>query len=137
MSSDSIFTRVGNLISYNIDKATTDPDAQRYADEQAAARKQQDIADAKAAEKQQEEAEEKAKQDANYKEATYTTSTFITEIFKYTGISFGGSLLILLAIYTGHIAANDAIGRGYSYRILYFIYGGLFCIFVLPYYIIQ
>ena len=137
MSSDSIFTRVGNLVSYNINKATTDPDAQRYADEQAAARRQQDIADAKAAEEKKAAEAAEAKQKANLKDATYDTSTFVTQIFKYIATAFGSSIYILLALYTGHIAANDAIGRAPSYRTLYFIYGTVFSIFVLPYYIIQ
>lgn len=137
MSSDSLLTRASNLVSYNLYKATTDPDAQRYADEQAAARKQQDIADAKAAEEKKVVEAAEAKQKANYKEATYDTSTFITQIIKYIGTAFASSIYILLALYTGHIAANDAIGRAPSYRTLYFIYGTVFSIFVLPYYIIQ
>ena len=128
--SDSIFTRVGNLISYNLYQATTDPDAKRFADEQNAARKKQEEATAIIAEKKDVE----IKQVKNLEKAK---GTLVGKIVKYTLMSFMIFIFVLFAVYTGHLAANDAIGRSYWYRILYFIYGLIFCVFVAPYYVIQ
>lgn len=136
-SDDSIFSRINNLVSYNLYKATTNPDAKRFADEQNATRKQQEIAISKATAKKQAEEDAKKQQDANYKKATYSTSQFVKDVVKYTTLSFMIFIIILFAVYTGHLAANDAIGRSIPYRILYFIYGALFCIGVAPYYLIQ
>ena len=133
-TSDSIFTRVGNLINYNLYRATTDPDAKRFADEQKAARKRQDEAAAIEAEKKKGE----IKQEKNLEKAKNKgAATLIGKIVKYTLLSFMIFIFVLFAVYTGHLAANDAIGRPYWYRILYFIYGAIFCVFVAPYYVIQ
>lgn len=136
-SDDSIFSRINNLISYKVYQATTDPDAKRFADEQNAARKQQEAAAAAAATKKQAEEDAKKQQDSNYKKATYSTSQFVKDVVKYTTLSFMIFIFVLFAVYSGHLAANDAIGREVPYRILYFIYGALFCIGVVPYYLIQ
>ena len=134
---ESLFTKISNLVSYKVNQATTDPDAQRFAAEQAVARKKQDEAAAATAATAAAKADADKKQAVNYKDATYSTYTLVGEIIKYTIISFTIFVCILFAVYTGHLAANDAIGRKIQYRILYFIYGMIFCIFVAPYYLIQ
>ena len=134
---DSLFTKISNLVSYKVNQATTDPDAQRFAAEQALARKRQENEAAKATAASEAKATADKKQAADYKDATYSMTTLIGEIVKYTLISFTIFVFILFAVYTGHLAANDAIGRKIHYRILYFIYGMIFCIFVAPYYLIQ
>jgi hypothetical protein len=53
----------------------------------------------------------------------------ISEIYKYVFLS----LFVLAALYAGHLAANDAIGRPYYYRILYFIWGSSF-LGILPFF---
>lgn len=135
-TSDSIFTRVGNLINYNLYRATTDPDAKRFADEQNAARKKQEEAVAVVAEKKEVEIKQ-AKNLEKAKGRDKGAATLIGKIVKYTLLSFMIFIFVLFAVYTGHLAANDAIGRSYWYRILYFIYGLVFCVFVAPYYVIQ
>jgi uncharacterized membrane protein (DUF106 family) len=137
MATESIFTRASNLLNYKLYQATTDPDAKRFADEQNAARKKQEEAEAAAAAKNIAETKKAEIQSENLKKAEYSTGTFIGQIVKYTLISFAVFIFVLFAVYTGHLAANDAIGRSYWYRILYFIYGCIFCVFVAPYYIIQ
>jgi hypothetical protein len=135
--SESIFTRASNLLNYKLYQATTDPDAARFADEQNAARKRQEEEAAAAAKKEADAAQKAETQAENLKKAEYSTGTFIGQIVKYTIMSFTIFIFVLFAVYTGHLAANDAIGRTYWYRILYFIYGCIFCIFVAPYYLIQ
>ena len=133
----SLFDRVNNLISYKLFQATNDPDAKRFAEQQNAARKKQEAAAKAAAEaKTKKEAADKA-QVANLKKAEYSSGTFAKQVVKYTVASITIFIYVMFALYTGHLAANDAIGRDPAYRILYFIYGALFCIFVCPYYIIQ
>lgn len=48
---------------------------------------------------------------------------------------FNTFLMITLAVVSGMLSANDAIGREWPYRILYFIYGSLFFPIMLLYYL--
>ena len=133
----SLFDSVNNLISYKLFQATNDPDAKRFAEQQKAARKKQEAAAKAAADAQTKKAEHDKVQAVNLKKAEYSSGTFAKQVVKYTVSSISIFIYVMFALYTGHLAANDAIGRSPAYRILYFIYGALFCIFVLPYYIIQ
>jgi hypothetical protein len=132
-----LFTKTNNYIQYKIFKATDDPGATAFAKQQKA---EADAAAAKVA-KDTKVAEEKKKADEqqakNLKKAQYSGKTFIGQIISYAITAFLIFLFILFALYTGHLAANDAIGRPVEYRILFFIYGALFSLFVFPYYIVQ
>lgn len=129
-----LFSRINNYIQYRIFKATEDPEAAAFAQQQKAA---QAAADKKAAQEATAADQKKAadkKQADNLRKAN---RSFIGEVISYTIIAFLVFLFILFAVYTGHLAANDAIGRPTEYRVLFFIYGALFSLFVFPYYLIQ
>lgn len=134
----SFLTNLSNTISYKLNQATTNPDAQRYSDEQERLQKQKEEEEKKSELKIVEKENAKSKQEAALKKANSSNPTnIIKEVVYYISISFVIFLFILFAIYAGHLAANDAIGREISYRVLYFIYGIIFSPFVVLYYIIQ
>jgi len=58
-------------------------------------------------------------------------------LFKKISITFITALIVGLALWGGTLAANDAIFRSKGYRVLNFIYGSIFCVFVLPYYLLR
>lgn len=136
MSSD-LLTKISNIFSYKIYTLTNDPAATAYAATQAAATKQQAQAQAAAQTQAATQAQTDANNAALAKQANYGVSNFIGEVVLYTGMAFSIFLYILFAVYTGHLSANDAIGRTIPYRIFYFIYGIIFSPLVAIYYIIQ
>ena len=118
----SLIEKISNIVQYKIYQATNDPAAAAFAKEQAAA-----------AAKVSKTTSASAK-----KEPVNTQPSSLTQkIITYTIFSFFIALFILFAIYTGHLAANDAIGRPIAYRILFFLYGTIGCVFVAPYYLIK
>ena len=127
-----LLTRLYNYTQYKIFKATEDPAVTAFAQQQKAAAAAATAAATAAKEKeaQQTEASTKAKQQK-------AKPSFLRQVVSYTIGAFLIFLFLLFAIYTGHLAANDAIGRPIEYRILFFIYGAIFSVFVFPYYLIQ
>jgi len=133
----SIIDKITNILQYKVYQATTDPDADAFAKEQQAARDKAAAATQASQEEQTAEQQAATQQSQNLTKAQYSATTFLKQIVKYTILAFFIFLIILFAIYTGHLAANDAIGHPIEYRILFFIYGAIFSVFVAPYYIIQ
>jgi Fe2+ transport system protein B len=133
----SIIDKITNILQYKVYQATTDPDADAFAKEQKAARDKAAAAAAEQASAQATTKQAATAQSQNLTKAQYSATTFLKQIVKYTIFAFFIFLIILFTVYTGHLAANDAIGRPIEYRILYFIYGAIFSAFVAPYYIIQ
>ena len=58
-------------------------------------------------------------------------------LFKKISTTFITALIVGLALWAGTLAANDAIFRSKGYRVLNFIYGSVFFIVVLPYYLFR
>jgi len=130
----SIFSRIKNMVSYKLYKATTDPDAERFVEEQKANRAKieaYETSDVSGT------IDISGTMDISGTNIQLPPQNLIAEIIKNIVSSFFIFLFILFAIYSGHLAANDAIGRDIQYRILYFIYGTIFAPFVCLYYIIQ
>ena len=129
----SIFSRIKNMISYKLYKATTDPDAERFVKEQMSNRAKIEA---------YESSDTSITDTSGNTDISGTTlalppQSLITEIIKNVVFSFFVFLFILFAIYSGHLAANDAVMRDPPYVILYFIYGTIFAPFVVIYYFIQ
>lgn len=68
-------------------------------------------------------------------ENTFRLSRLINETVRITMSTVGSLFLVMLFLISGMLTANDAIGRDISYRILYFIYGGLGFPVMLIYYL--
>jgi hypothetical protein len=68
-------------------------------------------------------------------ENTFRLSRLINETVRITMSTVGSLFLVMLFLISGMLTANDAIGRDVSYRILYFIYGGLGFPVMLIYYL--
>lgn len=68
-------------------------------------------------------------------ENTFRLSRLINETMRITMSTVGSLFLVMLFLISGMLTANDAIGRDISYRILYFIYGGLGFPVMLIYYL--
>ena len=130
----SIFSRIKNMVSYKLYKATTDPDAERFVEEQKANRAKIEAYETSDASGN---IDISGTMDISGTNIQLPPQNLIAEIIKNIVSSFFIFLFILFAIYSGHLAANDAIGRDIQYRILYFIYGTIFAPFVCLYYIIQ
>jgi hypothetical protein len=67
------------------------------------------------------------------KNTTYTAPNYVSIITRTVIIC----LIIGVAITAGMLAANDAIGRPVGFRLLNFVYGSIFCVITLPYYLIR
>jgi hypothetical protein len=136
----SIFSRIKNMVSYKLYKATTDPDAERFVEEQKANRAKIEAYETSDASGNMDilgNIDISGTMDISGTNIQLPPQNLIAEIIKNIVSSFFIFLFILFAIYSGHLAANDAIGRDIQYRILYFIYGTIFAPFVCLYYIIQ
>jgi hypothetical protein len=85
---------------------------------------------------QQEEATlvaQKQKEEAERQE--FKVGRFLKETMSITTKVVLTCFLIVLMLVSGMLCANDAIGREIQYRVLYFFYGALGFVFVLPYYV--
>ena len=128
------------MISYKFYKATTDPDAERFVEEQKANRAKieaYETSDASGNMDILRNIDISGNMDISGTNIQLPPQNLIAEIIKNIIFSFFVFLFILFAIYSGHLAANDAIGRDIQYRILYFIYGTIFAPLVFLYYMIQ
>lgn len=67
--------------------------------------------------------------------ATFSVKRMISDIFATAGNVVGAFIFVVFFLIGGTLCANDAIGRPISYRILYFIYGGIFFPITIIYYI--
>jgi hypothetical protein len=73
------------------------------------------------------------KQEAERQE--FKVGRFLKETMSITTKVVLTCFLIVLMLVSGMLCANDAIGRDIQYRVLYFFYGAIGFLFVLPYYI--
>ena len=135
----SPLTSIGNKIQYLIAKNISDPDANAYAQQQArqqvqdlAVKKQQaklDIAAAKEAADTKIKEEEVASLAARSK---FDTKQLISDAAIGTLKAVGILIIVCLALYGGHIVANQSIGYSVPFRILSFVYGSLLSFWILP-----
>ena len=135
----SLVSQLFNKIQYHVTKAVSDPKANEFVKEQAAQAKQEaEIKERKELEvtekkKINEMALEKQKEIINLNER----NTF--SIKRAIGKAASGILnalriivFIVLVIYGGILAANDAIGYNFPFRILSFIYGCVCFWYIIP-----
>ena len=121
------------MISYKLYKATTDPDAERFVEEQKTNRAKIEAYESS----DTSITDASGNTDISGTKLPIPSQSLITEIIKNIVFSFFVFLFILFAVYSGHLAANDAVMRDPPYVILYFIYGTIFAPFVVLYYFIQ
>jgi cation transport ATPase len=133
-----------NKVSYALHEATYDPNAEKYAKAQEAA-KQKALDDAKKSAEAKKAAEEKAaadakaaaeKAEAEKKEKereNFEIGRMVGRVFGTAGTILGVFLLIVLGVYGASLATNLNIYRNVWYRILYMIYGFLGFFLVIPY----
>ena len=134
-----LFTQVVNKIQYKISEWASDPKAQEYAKQQEAqarhnaetqARKQTAEEQARVQAAATAEAEAKARDLASRSQfsPTRASSNIATGILN----GFMQLIFVLIAMYGGHLAANEAIGYNLPFRLLSFIYGTIFFFIVIP-----
>ena len=137
----SFFTSLVNKITYQINKAVSDPEAEAYAAAQAKQAKQDAAVAANKANKE-EKAEAKAKAAKDAKDAAEKLSArsnssisgFAGESSQQILIVFFVLAYITVATYGGHLAANRDIGYSIAGRIVSFIYGTiLFPVLIIQY----
>ena len=135
----SLLEKLSNKIQYITSKQLDDPQAEEYARQQKAQKKQDLAIKKREQEKEKDDAKaqaKKAEEDAKAAELVRRSEfkpgraigNSATQILKI----LGSLVLVLLMLYGGHLAANEAIGYKYPFRILYFLYGALLFIFVIP-----
>ena len=137
--STSLFTTFKNKIQYLIAKKVSDPKADEYAKIQA-----DKAAQAAAVKKREDEAKAKASQDAVTQAASnvaaadlaarskFKPKELMSEVAKGILAGFMSLVLLCFILYGGHLASNAAIGYNVPFRILSFIYGVIFSIWVVP-----
>lgn len=135
----SLLTGISNKIQFLISKQISDPQADAYAKQQEAQAKQD--AETRKREKkanqdrlrEQEKQDEKNKADAELKRRSEFS---MRQLFRDTAgqiLGYTMSLILLvIVLYGGHIAANEAIGYRAPFRILSFIFGSLGFFYYIP-----
>lgn len=120
--------------------AISDPKAEEYARQQALQRKQDEEVKRREAEAAQTDAQRAAKKAADQaastelaKRSQFNTTQASSDIAKRVINGFFQWLLILTALYSGHIAANMSIGYNVPFRVFSFFYGTLFFFLIIPY----
>jgi hypothetical protein len=134
-----LLTKLTDKIQYTVSKQLDDPEAAEYANQQKAQAIQDSAVQKREQEKQKEDAKVAAKKE---KDAAAAAELVRRSEFKpqraIGGAAiqilsiFGSLVLILIMLYAGHIAANEAIGYGIPFRLLSFLYGALFFFYVIP-----
>lgn len=76
-----------------------------------------------------------AEAETKAEKATFNLGRLFTDTLSIAGKVIASLLIVMLFLVSGMLCANDAIGRDYRYRILYFIYGGLGFPIMLIYYL--
>ncbi len=139
-----LLDQVSNTVSYQIHKATYDPEAERYAKkvaEDAAKKASMEEAAKKAAASESEkkaraeaEAAKKAAMEAEQKEReTFDTQRLIGRVFGTVGKIVLVFFILVLGVLGASLATNLNLYRNAPFRILYAIYGFLFFWIVIPY----
>jgi hypothetical protein len=138
------FTKVYNKVQYNIAKWTNDPEADNYARNSAA----QEAQDAETQRRFVEQmAQAQADTDRRNQENADAKSFAERSQFKpgralnkiSSGIINAFLKIIILAVllYSGHLAANEAIGYNVPFRLLSFACGFIFPYYVIPRFLYQ
>ena len=81
--------------------------------------------------------DEKLKAQGAVADQTFDSWKLVSDVWDNTTTFVSYFFYITLGLLGGMLAANDAIGREPKYRVLFFIYGFIFCPFVLIYYLIR
>ena len=136
----SLLTGIYNKIQYTMANAISDPKAEEFAKQQAIQKKQDEEVKRREAETSQAEAEKVAKKAADdaaakdlAKRSQFNSTEASADIAKRILNGFFYCLLILTALYSGHIAANLSIGYNAPFRVFSFFYGTLFFFLIIPY----
>lgn len=134
-----LLTSVSNKIQYNIAKASTDPEAEAYAKQQAEQAKQDaEVAKRKAEVNAKEKvaAEKKAKEDAKAKDIAARSKFDMGKLVSDSAKGIIGFFIVLailsFTMYGGHVAANENIGYSVIGRIIAFIYGNILSLYIVP-----
>ena len=136
----SLLTTISNKIQYMVATAVSDPKAEEFAKQQAIQRKHdaevKKRGDAVAAE----EADAAAKKVADdaaaadlARRSQFNSTGAGVDMAKRILSGFGTWLIILSALYGGHLAANMSIGYNVPFRVFSFFYGTLLYFLVIPY----
>ena len=87
------------------------------------------------AEKKVAEKQQLVKKEEEADKNTFQLKRLLKETYSTAVKVIGSLFIVMLALVSGMLTANDAIGRDNQYRILYFIYGSLGFPFMLIYYL--
>jgi hypothetical protein len=134
-----LLDKLTNKIQFIASKQLNDPEADEFArqksiqdkqDEEVRLREEQQLKDEEDEEIQNEEdkkAAEELQRRSEFKpyRAVGNAASLILKIF-------GSIILVSVMLYSGHLAANQAIGYRTPFRVLYFIYGFLLFFLVIP-----
>lgn len=93
------------------------------------------VESAQKVEKQVVEKEKVVKKEEEADKNTFQLKRLLKETYSIAGKVVGSLFIVMLALVSGMLTANDAIGRDTQYRILYFIYGAIGFPFMLIYYL--
>jgi hypothetical protein len=134
-----LFTQVVNKIQYKISEWASDPKAEEYARQQEAQAKQETDVQARkqtAAEQANVQAAANAVAAARARDlasrSQFSPARASSNIVNGILNGFMMLIYILIAMYGGHLAANEAIGYNLPFRLLSFIYGTIFFFIVIP-----
>lgn len=139
-----VLDQLSNTISYQIHKASYDPEAEKYA-KKAAKQKEAEAAAAVAAKKAEVDAvekkkladaaaAEKAKAEAEQKEReTFDSGRLVGRVFGTIGQILLVFVILVFGVFGASLATNLNLYRSAPFRILYAIYGFLFFWIVIPY----
>lgn len=135
----SLVTSLYNKVQYIASKQLSDPNADAYARERAAQLKQEEETQRRAdkAAAKQAVLDAKAAEDANSasnlaSRSKFDSNALIGDTAKSVLSGIGISILVILILYGGNLAANQAMGYKNPFRILSFIYGCLAFFYVIP-----
>jgi hypothetical protein len=139
-----LLDQVSNTVSYQIHKATYDPEAERFAKKTAEdaakkakeeeAAKQAAVTDAqKKAAAEAEAAKKTALENEQKERESFDTQRLIGRVFGTVGKIVLVFFVLVLGMLGASLATNLNLYRNASFRILYAIYGFLFFWIVIPY----
>jgi hypothetical protein len=139
-----LINQLKNKIEYQINQATYDPEAEKYAKDAAVRKaleekKAKDDAEAKKdADAAAVEAKKKEEADAVAAKAAAEAETFSAGRMTKRALSYTAQILFGFAIFAGAVwgmslAVNLNVYKDLPYKILYAVYGFIFFILVIPY----
>jgi len=140
----SLLNQITNSIQYSVHKATYDPEANAFAEQQAKEREKEQTRAAQAAADAERTAEQKRKDELvaaaaadaeaeRERRAHFSGSRMIGRAFEIIGAIVGVFVLVVFGVLGASLATNLNVYREMPYRILYAVYGFLFFWVVIPY----